>query len=165
MPIAYVALGANVPGPYGPPAEAVAKAMDLLDNGDIRVMARSRLYRSPAWPDPSDPEFVNAVAKVETSLPGAALLNRLHEIEKTFGRSRGVRNAPRPLDLDIVDYDGAVSAPGAVPILPHPRLRDRAFVLLPLRDVAPAWIHPEDRTPIAQLVARLPDRDAAKPPS
>lgn len=130
--------------------------MAALDGGGIRVAARSPLYRSTAWPDPSDPEFVNAAVRVETALPPGALLARLHGIEAEFGRERRHANAPRTLDLDIVDYDGLVSVDGETPVLPHPRLADRAFVLLPLMDVAPGWRHPATGAAIQDLVEALP---------
>lgn len=133
-----------------------------LDCEEIKVVSRSRLYRSAAWPDPSDPEFVNAVALVETELSPVALLDRLHALEMSFGRTRHAKNAPRPLDLDIIDYDGKVSTPGETPILPHPRMTDRAFVLLPLRDVAPDWRHPVSSLDLDALIAALPD-PAARP--
>jgi 2-amino-4-hydroxy-6-hydroxymethyldihydropteridine diphosphokinase len=80
------------------------------------------------------------VAAVSTGLDAAALLALLHRVETRFGRTRRARNEPRTLDLDLLDYDGLVRS--EAPILPHPRLAERAFVLLPLRDVAPAWRHP-----------------------
>src|SRR5438445_381000 len=137
MAVAFVAVGANMPGPRGSPAEAVAAALEMIGGEGVAVTARSRLYRSPAWPDPRDPEFVNAVARVETNLDPAALLARLHALEASFGRVRREVNAPRTLDLDLIDYAGRISAPGAIPIVPHPRMSERAFVLLPLADVAP----------------------------
>jgi 2-amino-4-hydroxy-6-hydroxymethyldihydropteridine diphosphokinase len=153
---AIVALGSNLAGRFPSPRAAVEAAMAALDGGGIRVAARSPLYRSTAWPDPSDPEFVNAAVRVETALPPGALLARLHGIEAEFGRERRHANAPRTLDLDIVDYDGLVSVDGETPVLPHPRLADRAFVLLPLMDVAPGWRHPATGAAIQDLVEALP---------
>jgi 2-amino-4-hydroxy-6-hydroxymethyldihydropteridine diphosphokinase len=153
---AIVALGSNLAGRFPSPKAAVEAAIAALDGGGITVAARSPLYRSTAWPDPSDPEFVNAAIRVETSLAPGALLARLHGLEAAFGRERRQANAPRTLDLDIVDYDGLVSAEGETPILPHPRLADRAFVLLPLMDVAPDWRHPVTGAAIHDLVEALP---------
>jgi len=84
------------------------------------------------------------------------LLARLHAVEAEFGRERGRINAPRTLDLDVIDYDGLISAGGETPILPHPRLADRAFVLLPLMDIAPDWRHPVTGAAIGDLVRALP---------
>jgi 2-amino-4-hydroxy-6-hydroxymethyldihydropteridine diphosphokinase len=160
---AFIALGSNLAGRFSSPKAAIEAAIATLESVDIQVVTRSQLYRSTAWPDPSDPEFVNAVISVETSLPPSALLARLHEIEAAFGRERRHTNAPRTLDLDIVDYGGMVSAPGETPILPHPRLTDRTFVLLPLMDVAPSWRHPATGLTIRQLVAALPKPAGATP--
>lgn len=135
----------------------------MLEDSDIKVVGRSRLYRSQAWPDPADPEFVNAVIAVETELEPGALLDRLHALEATFGRERREPNAPRTLDLDIVDYGGRVSSPGDRPILPHPRMGDRAFVLLPLADVAPKWRHPVSGLSIGELIRGLLDPKSATP--
>lgn len=81
----------------------------------------------------------------------------LHEVERSFGRKRGILNAPRTLDLDLIDYDGRVER--GPPVLPHPRVQDRAFVLLPLADVAPAWVHPVTRLSLRQLIDQLPQKD------
>jgi 2-amino-4-hydroxy-6-hydroxymethyldihydropteridine diphosphokinase len=159
----FIALGSNLAGRYSSPKAAVEAAIVALESVDIQVVARSRLYRSTAWPEPSDPEFVNAVISVETSLSPSVLLACLHNIEALFGRERRHMNAPRTLDLDIVDYGGTVSSPGETPILPHPRLADRAFVLLPLMDVAPAWRHPVTGRTIRELVAALPYPPSAAP--
>jgi 2-amino-4-hydroxy-6-hydroxymethyldihydropteridine diphosphokinase len=163
LPVSLIALGSNVAGRFASPGAAVEAAVVSIQTIEIRIISRSRLYRSAAWPDPADPEFVNAMMSVETSLAPDALLARLHVVEAAFGRVRRQANAPRTLDLDIVDYAGRVSAPGDSPILPHPRLSDRAFVLLPLAEIAPNWRHPVTGTPIADLVRALPDPQAAVP--
>lgn len=163
LALSFIALGSNVAGRFASPAEAVTVAMDAIQMSGIKEISRSRLYRSAAWPDPADPEFINAMMSVETSLAPNALLARLHAVEAEFGRVRRQVNAPRTLDLDIVDYAGLVSAPGDSPILPHPRLADRAFVLLPLAEIAPGWLHPATGVSIAELIAGLPDAKAATP--
>lgn len=163
MAVSVIALGANLPGRFASPAEAVEAAIRALQTTEITLISRSRLYRSAAWPDPSDPEFVNAVITVMTDLNASELLERLHTLEAEFGRERRKPNAPRPLDLDIVDHAGRVSAPGDTPILPHPRMADRAFVLLPLAEIVPDWRHPVTGAAIADLVRALPDPHAAVP--
>jgi 2-amino-4-hydroxy-6-hydroxymethyldihydropteridine diphosphokinase len=161
LTLGFIALGSNVAGRFKSPADAVEAAILAVQCPEIIVVSRSRLYRSAAWPDPADPEFVNAMISVETSLAPDALLSRLHAVEAEFGRERRQVNAPRTLDLDIVDYAGRVSAPGDSPILPHPRMADRAFVLLPLAEIAPDWRHPVTGKRIADLVRALPDPEAA----
>jgi 2-amino-4-hydroxy-6-hydroxymethyldihydropteridine diphosphokinase len=163
LALSFIALGSNVAGRFANPAEAVETAMRILQATEITPISRSHLYRSAAWPDPADPEFINAMMSVETSLAPGALLARLHAVEAEFGRERRQVNAPRTLDLDIVDFAGRVSAPGDSPILPHPRLADRAFVLLPLAEIAPAWRHPVTDVAIGDLIRALPEPHAAVP--
>jgi 2-amino-4-hydroxy-6-hydroxymethyldihydropteridine diphosphokinase len=163
MPLSIFALGANLPGRYRSPAEAVEAGIAALASVPASVSARSRLYLSPAWPDPSDPEFVNAVVLAETEISPEDLLARLKAIETEFGRETHYRNAPRPLDLDIIDYGARVSEAGEDPMLPHPRLTERGFVLLPLREVAPEWRHPVTGIHIDRLIDALPLPHSAVP--
>lgn len=159
-----IALGANLSGPAGTPVAQLEAALGALTGRGIAVLRRSRWWRSPAWPDPTDPAFVNGVAALETALAPAALLAELHAIEAQLGRRRGRPNAPRSLDLDLLDHRGLVSDGGAgAPVLPHPRLTARAFVLLPLRDVAAAWRHPVSGLDLAALIAALPPDHGTEP--
>jgi 2-amino-4-hydroxy-6-hydroxymethyldihydropteridine diphosphokinase len=146
-----IGLGANLPSRAGAPDETLRAALMELSTFGIEIVQVSPFYRSPAWPDPSDPEYANAVAQLRTALAPDRLLARLHETETGFGRHRSARNAPRTLDLDLIDYDGRVEE--GPPTLPHPRLAERNFVLVPLRDVAPAWIHPVSGLSVEQLIA------------
>jgi 2-amino-4-hydroxy-6-hydroxymethyldihydropteridine diphosphokinase len=151
-----VALGANLPSRAGAPGDTLRAALAALDQRGVRVNAVSSMWRSPAWPDPREPPFVNAAAVVETALSPEILLGVLQAVETLFGRDRSAgapRNAPRTLDLDLIDYNGRVQA--GPPELPHPRTAERAFVLLPLREVAPAWRHPVSGMRIDDLIARL----------
>jgi 2-amino-4-hydroxy-6-hydroxymethyldihydropteridine diphosphokinase len=156
--VILIALGANLPSTVGPPAATLRAALESLQpNVDVR--ARSPFYRSAAWPDPRDPEFVNAVANVDTELSPFELLTVLKQTEHVFGRESARRNAPRPLDLDILDYNGRIE--NGPPTLPHPRLQERGFVLIPLRDVAPDWRHPVSGLGVDALIAALPDHARA----
>ncbi len=157
-----IAAGGNLPFQGSPPDTTIARAFDALEaRGDIRVAARSRIYSSPAWPDPSAPAYANAAARVETELSPQDLLARLHAVEEMFGRVRSAddRWAARTLDLDLIDHDGrVVDAPDLT--LPHPRAAGRAFVLIPLRDAAPDWRSPDGRG-LEALIAELPADDIA----
>ncbi|MBP7336489.1 2-amino-4-hydroxy-6-hydroxymethyldihydropteridine diphosphokinase [Niveispirillum sp.] len=157
-----IAVGSNlsVPG-FGSPAQICAKALARLDSMGIRVIATSRFYETAPVPVSDQPWFVNAVAQVATLLDAPALLATLHQVEHEFGRVRQHRNEARVLDLDLIDYNGV--ADFGPPILPHPRMVERAFVLLPLRDVAPDWRHPVDGRGIADLIAALPPDQAIRP--
>ena len=158
-----IALGSNLSSHAGDPRETLRAALAHLGDNGVTPVAVSRFYRTPAWPDPRDPEFVNAVAQIVTELSPSELIARLHGTEAAFGRVRDARNAPRTHDLDILDYDGWIE-PGP-PVLPHPRMETRAFVLIPLRDVAPDWRHPVSGTRVDDLLAAIPqaERDAVKP--
>lgn len=152
-----IALGSNLPSRAGAPTATLDAALVELNARGIHPVAVSRTYRTKAWPDPNDPEFMNAVACVETELSPAELVTELHAVEDSFGRARAARNAPRTLDLDIVDYNGRVEE--GPPVLPHPRVETRGFVLIPLRDVAPGWRHPVSGKSVGQLIAALPDSE------
>lgn len=149
-----IALGANLPSPAGTPRETILAALAALASRGVEIAQVSRFYLSEAWPNATDPSFVNAVARVETELAPREVLSLLHEVEAEFGRMRGERNAPRTLDLDLIDYDGVIARDGLE--LPHPRVLARAFVLLPLRDLAPDWTHPITGTSVSEAIASLP---------
>ena len=136
-----VALGVNLPSPvHGGPLETLEAALQALDAAGLRVAARSAWYETAPVPLSDQPWYVNGAARVESVLDPAELLKQLHEIETAFGRVRSTPNAPRVLDLDLLAHGVVVST--GWPVLPHPRLHERAFVLQPLMDVAPDWRHP-----------------------
>lgn len=151
-------LGANLPSSrFGPPRATLESALKALEAAGVRVVRRSRWYESAPQPPSGQPWFVNGVAQVETSLAPGELMALLHRIEADLGRERGAANAARTADLDLLDYDGRVSRPGEVPVLPHPRLGERLFVLRPLAEIAPGWRHPVSGECAADLVRRLED--------
>jgi len=150
-----IALGANLPSPAGPPRATCEAAVAVLVEHGVSVAARSPWYATAPVPPSAQPWFVNGVIRARTRLGPGELLDLLHRIERAFGRHRTVRDAARPLDLDLLAY-GRHVAPRGRPQLPHPRMTERAFVLLPLRDVAPAWRHPESGERVATLIGRLP---------
>jgi 2-amino-4-hydroxy-6-hydroxymethyldihydropteridine diphosphokinase len=158
--VILIALGANLPGPAGEPASALNHALSQLDGKGVKIRRVSSFYETPAWPDPADPAFVNAVALVETAFQPVELLALLHGVETALGRLRSAPNAPRTLDLDLLDYEGRVVTDGLV--LPHPRMTERSFVLVPLAEVAPDWHHPVTGQGVKALLAALPDRDIPK---
>ena len=129
---AYLALGANL----GDAAAAVLQAMDDIDAIDgVHLSRRSSLYRTEPV-DSSGPDYINAVVEVSTVLSAPDLLLQLQRLEQAAGRRRPYRNAPRTLDLDLLLFGGGrIESPQLV--LPHPRMKDRAFVLVPLAEVAP----------------------------
>jgi 2-amino-4-hydroxy-6-hydroxymethyldihydropteridine diphosphokinase len=148
-----VGLGSNLPGIAGTPAQTLAAAIARLDTPPLRLLAVSRLWRTRPVPDSGQPWYANAVASIETDLQPGDLLAHLHAIEQAFGRERGAANADRTLDLDLLDYDERLMTD---PMLPHPRMDGRAFVLRPLADIAPAWRHPVTGKSIPEMLAALP---------
>lgn len=163
MKLIIIAIGANLPGPDGAPAiETCRRAAAALDRlPGYRLAALSRWFATaPVPPSPSSPDYVNGVALLGRKGSGdvadapAALLAALQAVEQRFGRVRPFPNAPRTLDLDIIGMDGLVrDAPD--PVLPHLRAHLRAFVLAPLCDVAPGWVHPRFRATAAALLAAV----------
>ena len=149
-----IALGANLDSQAGAPRDTLFAALRALEEENVHVLALSPFYRTRAWPDPNDPDYINAAAIVASTCLPRELMTLLEQTETRFGRKRSVKNSPRTLDLDIVDYDGRVAE--GPPVLPHPRLRDRAFVLVPLADIAPGWRHPATGETVEALIAALP---------
>jgi 2-amino-4-hydroxy-6-hydroxymethyldihydropteridine diphosphokinase len=158
---ALIALGGNLPSPYGPPETTLRMAIGQIETRFGKVTGKSRLWRTPAYPAGSGPDYVNAALAFDTGLDARAVLAGLHAIERDFARDRAGRWGARTLDLDLLALGDVVLPDGQVQsdwrllppeqqvartpdrlILPHPRLQDRAFVLVPLSEVAPDWVHP-----------------------
>ncbi len=156
---AYVGVGGNLPfaGRIGP--VLFESAITAANQFNITVLSSSPVWRSTAWPAPppgqTRPDFFNAVWRI--AWPGddpCGLLDALNALETRFGRVRGAANADRTLDLDILDFRGLILATSRV-TLPHPRMRERRFVLGPLADLAPDWRCPATGLSAAMLLARL----------
>lgn len=175
--LALVALGSNVTSTFGSPRETMAGAINKLTREGIVIRQTSRFYSTPCFPAGAGPDYVNAAISVHTTLGPPEFLQVLHGIEAHFGRERIERWGQRTLDLDLIAF-GDLIAPDpetfevwrALPadlqkmrapdqlILPHPRMQDRAFVLVPLNDVAPDWRHPVFGRTVAEMMALL-DKD------
>ncbi len=148
-----VAIGANLPGAAGRPAIETCRWAAAQLPGIAPVVAVSRWYRTAPVPASDQPDYINGVVHLAGGGDPAAILAALHRLEDQAGRVRGAVNGARVLDLDLLAIDDQVCT-GAHLTLPHPRLAERAFVLVPLCDVAPGWHHPlAGRTAAALLAA------------
>ena len=147
-----LALGGNLAGDY-PSLQALLEAAVLaLPSAGLRVVRRSRWWRSAAWPDPTAPAYLNGAALVETALSPRAALAAALTLEARFGRRRTTQNAPRTLDVDLIAYGRRViDEPGLT--VPHPRAHQRRFVMGPLAEIAPDWTHPTLGKTAATLAA------------
>jgi 2-amino-4-hydroxy-6-hydroxymethyldihydropteridine diphosphokinase len=155
-----VALGGNLAGDFTSSEALLEAALAQFPQAGLPVLARSRWWSSAAWPDPKGNEYRNGVAIVEANGPASAVLEALFAIERSFGRIRGVPNAPRTLDLDLIAYGRQVSD-GPDLVLPHPRAHERLFVMGPLAEIAPEWRHPVNgRTTTELAAAATVGRDA-----
>ena len=129
----------------------------------LKLVARSSWWESAPVPVSDQPWYVNGVAEIATDLDPVALLGALHAIEAEFGRVRSVPNAPRVLDLDLLAYGSTVRTGPEAPLLPHPRLAERAFVLKPLAQVGPDWRHPVSGRSLSEMLAALPPGQIVRP--
>lgn len=156
-----VALGANLPAADGAsPLETCRRAAVALDGlAGLRCMALSRWYATAPMPPSGQPPYINGVALLEGEVDPALLLAALQALELGHGRQRSVPNAARTLDLDVVAM-GALVRAAPDPVIPHPRMHERAFVLAPLLDVAPDWYHPVLDRSAKALLAALTDQGA-----
>lgn len=171
----FIALGGNLGGQMDSPVAYLHFAIDKIIQSGAELVRKSRLYRTPAFPPGSGPDFVNAALACDTKLSPRALLAVLHDIEAEAGRLRTERWGPRVLDIDLLamgdvvmpnleayqswhdlPLDAQMTQSPTELILPHPRLQERGFVLVPLMDVAPDWCHPVLGLTVAEMLARLP---------
>lgn len=146
-----VALGANRPGRHASVEAGLEAALARFSAVGLTVVKRSGWWRSAAWPDATDPPFLNGVAIVQTPLAPEAVMEVLHALEAEAGRTRGAPNAPRPLDLDLIAHGRRLQE--GPPRLPHPRAHNRRFVMGPLAQIAPDWRHPSSGRAALDLAA------------
>ncbi|GGH38841.1 2-amino-4-hydroxy-6-hydroxymethyldihydropteridinediphosphokinase [Cribrihabitans marinus] len=178
--VSLIALGANLPQGRFSPELTLGRACVALSDAGVVIRAVSRFYATPCFPAGAGPDYVNAVLAVDAGDDPSDLLALLHRIEREHGRERVRRWGMRTLDMDIVAFGDAVLPDAGIYsrwrdlrgeeqrqhtpdrlILPHPRLQDRAFVLIPAADVAPGWRHPVSGWSIAEMCSALPAADRA----
>ena len=133
--------------------ENCLNVINCFEKNNIIIEKISNWYESHPVPKSNQPLFVNAVVKISYRYDPFSLINLLHEIEKSFGRERKIINGNRTIDLDIIDFNGIIKNSSL--ILPHPRMQDRLFVLYPLSDIDPLWIHPISKKNINILIKEI----------
>ncbi len=150
-----IGLGANLDSRYGTPEETLSTCCSFLEQRQIKVLKSSNIWKSAPVPLSDQPWYRNAVCLIETDLPSHDLLKALAAIEEESGRVRHGRNAPRVLDLDLLAYNRDTLCDDILS-LPHPRMHERAFVLYPLKEVAPQWVHPVLDSSINTMLENMP---------
>ena len=153
---AYLAIGSNL----GNKISNIEITKFELEKYKIKILMSSSNYISESWPDTSMPNYVNIVIKIKTSLVPLELLKICNLVELKLGRIRNKKNAPRTCDIDIIDYDKKILKEKKNKlILPHPRMNERNFVLIPLFEIDKSWKHPKSRINIVNLINSLPIKD------
>ena len=159
----FIGLGSNLGLGSNRPRDILIEASELLSQNGDHVTSLSSFWSSKAWPpNLGKPDYLNAVCRIEPAdTDPLALLQRCQVIEARMNRIRSLddRWANRTLDLDVIDYNGIVSAKSSVITLPHPRIAERDFVLMPLLEIAPDWRHPVSGTPGLVLLKHLQDSE------
>jgi len=154
-----LAIGSNLPSKFGNRFKNIELVIKNLEEKDIEVINKSSFYETPSYPDKNNPKFINVVIEVKTKLSPVKLASNLILIEKIYGRTRNKKNDPRTIDIDIIDYKNEVINFMLNDLnfyAPHKELKNRNFVLYPLKEIKPNWIHPSTNEHINTLIDKLP---------
>ena len=149
----FLAIGSNL----GDRFRNIELAKMMLSDNRIKILKSSSFYETLSWPNIKNPKFLNVVLKIETNLRPLSLLDLCKKIEKSLGRKKSKKNSPRVCDIDILDYDKRNENNGIN--LPHPRLHQRNFVLIPLFEISKKWTHPKSKDHIKTLILKLSKKD------
>tara|TARA_A100000164_G_C21360189_1_gene519421 strand:- start:75 stop:551 length:477 start_codon:yes stop_codon:yes gene_type:complete len=149
----YIGIGSNL----GNRINNIEKAKFFLRFNGINILKSSSYYETPSWPNPSKPKFINVVIQSNSKISPKKLIEIFKKIEWKLGRVKSFKNSPRTCDIDIISYRNKVLSKDV--IIPHNRMSKRNFVLLPLFEIAPNWIHPKTNKTIKRLIFSLPIKD------
>ena len=155
-------LGSNLSSSFGDRFENLNLEASYLETYKIKIIKRSSFYETPSYPDTKNPKFINIVVEASTYLPPEDLASVLIFVEGKLERKRIKKNEPRTCDIDIIDYKGKVmdfTYKSLIFRVPHEKLIYRNFVLFPLQEIAPKWIHPKTKNSIDVLINKLPNED------
>ena len=155
-------LGSNLPSSFGDRFENLNLATSYLEEHQIKIIKRSSFYETPSYPDIKNPKFINIVVEVSTYLSPEDLASVLIFVEDKLERKRIKKNEPRTCDIDIIDYNGKVldfTYKSLIFKVPHEKLIYRNFVLFPLREIVPKWVHPKTKDSIDELIKKLPNEE------
>ena len=155
-------LGSNLSSNFGNRFENIDLAISYLQSHKIQLLKKSSFYETLSYPDIKNPKFINVVIEVLTHLPPEEFASVLISIEETLERKRNQKNEPRTCDIDIIDYNGKVMNfiyKRLIFKAPHEKLIYRNFVLFPLQEIVPNWVHPITKEKISNLIAKLPQED------
>ena len=149
----FLAIGSNL----GDRFRNIELAKMMLSDNRIKILKSSSFYETLSWPNIKNPKFLNVVLEIETNLRPLSLLDLCKKIEKSLGRKKSKKNSPRVCDIDILDYGKRNENNGIN--LPHPRLHQRNFVLIPLFEISKKWTHPKSKDHIKTLILKLSKKD------
>jgi len=158
----FLGIGSNLPSDYGDRFFNINLAMAYLDSYEIKIIKTSSFYETPSYPNAKNPKFINVVVEVDTNLQPTDLTSVLIYVEEKLGRKRNKKNDPRTCDIDILDFNNKAikfDYKGLDFIVPHEQLKNRNFVLIPLKEICSNWTHPETKQNIGTLIKNLSEAD------
>ena len=150
----YINIGSNLNSSEGDRFYNLKKSVELLNALDLKISKISKIYETPSYPEKKNPKFLNICLGIESQKKPVSLIKTFQNIEKKLQRNRGLKNQPRTCDIDIIDYYGEIINSKEI-TLPHPRSHLRNFVLYPLKEISPEWVHPVLRKKIEFLINKL----------
>tara|TARA_B100000963_G_C22626615_1_gene672704 strand:+ start:1349 stop:1858 length:510 start_codon:yes stop_codon:yes gene_type:complete len=150
----HLNIGSNLSSKFGSQFENISIAVKLLSDSKLKIVKISNFYETPSYPNKKNPKFINIGLLAEFDFDQNYLIKTIHLIEKKIGRIRGKKNDPRVCDIDIIDFNGLVKNVEKLK-LPHPRSHERNFVLYPIKEIDPSWIHPIFKKNVDFLINQL----------
>jgi 2-amino-4-hydroxy-6-hydroxymethyldihydropteridine diphosphokinase len=150
----FLNIGSNLDSINGNRIFNLKKTLELIKLEKIKIIKLSSTYETPSYPNKKNPKFINIGVQIKCSFSPTNLLKKFNKIEKKLQRTRGVKNQPRTCDIDLIDYDGKVLNTKKI-VIPHPKAHLRNFVLFPMKEICPAWIHPVLNKKIDFLIKKL----------